>query len=139
MVTKEVQMKRVLTVGVFDMLHIGHINLVRNARKYGDYLVVAVQDSKYVLDYKPDTTLVYSTEDRMFMVGAIRYVDEVIVYKSVDEIVRNTEFDVFATGPDQIHSGFQDAIQWCRDHGKETVVIPRTEGISSTRLKGDLI
>lgn len=75
-------MKKVLTVGVFDLLHIGHVELFRRARKYGDYLIVAVQDSDVILQYKPEAKMVYSTEERCYMVRAIRYVDEVAVYRS---------------------------------------------------------
>ena len=126
---------KVLTVGVYDLLHIGHINLFRNARKLGDSLTVAVQESDVVLKYKPEAKLVYNTDERLYMVHAIRYVDEVITYRDVDEIVKQVDFDIFATGPDQIHSGFQRAFQWCREHGKQVVVVPRTEGISSTLLR----
>lgn len=128
-------MKKVLTVGVYDLLHIGHVNLFRRARKLGDSLTVAVQCSEVVLKYKPEAKLVYTTEERMYMVKSIRYVDEVIEYEGVDEIVKTADFDVFVTGPDQTHAGFQTAMQWCREHGKEIVVLPRTEGISSSWLK----
>lgn len=128
-------MKKVLTVGVYDLLHIGHVNLFRRARAVGDQLVVAVQESDVVLKYKPGAKLVYSTEERMYMVKAIRYVDDVITYEAVDDIVKTADFDIFVTGPDQTHEGFQRAIQWCKEHGKEHVVLPRTEGISSSWLK----
>ena len=71
----------------------------------------------------------------MYMVKALRFVDDVTTYDAVDNIVKQLDFDVFVTGPDQIHEGFQNAIKWCNEHGKETVVLPRTEGISSTWLK----
>jgi glycerol-3-phosphate cytidylyltransferase-like family protein len=45
------------------------------------------------------------------------------------------DFDVFAKGPDQTHAGFQRAVEWCKANGKDVVVIPRTEGISSTMLR----
>ena len=122
-------------MGVYDLLHIGHINLFRNARNFGDSLTVAVQESDVVLRYKPEAKLVYNTDERLYMVHSIRYVDEVITYRDVDEIVKQVDFDIFATGPDQIHSGFQRAFQWCREHGKQVVVVPRTEGISSTLLR----
>ena len=128
-------MKKVLTVGVYDLLHIGHVNLFRRARAVGDSLVVAVQESDVVLKYKPGAKLVYSTEERMYMVKAIRYVDDVITYEAVDDIVKTADLDIFVTGPDQTHEGFQRAIQWCKEHGKEHVVLPRTEGISSSWLK----
>lgn len=120
---------------MYDLLHIGHVNLFRRARALGNHLTVAVQESEVVLKYKPKAKLIYSTEERMYMVKAIRYVDEVITYTGVDEIVKIADFDVFVTGPDQNHEGFKRAINWCKEHGKETVILPRTEGISSSWLK----
>ena len=114
-------MKTVLTFGVYDMLHIGHI--------------VAVQDGDYILKYKPGTKMIYTTEERLYMVSTIKYVDEVVVYKDVDVDIQNIGFDVFAKGPDQQHSGFQRAVAWCEANGKQVVTIPRTEGISSTMLR----
>ena len=128
-------MKKVLTVGVFDMLHIGHILLFKRAKALGDYLIVAVQDGDCILKYKPGTKMVYTTEERKFMVGALKYVDEVITYRDVDTDIQGVDFDIFAKGPDQCHAGFQRAVAWCRAHDKEVVVIPRTENISSTMLK----
>ncbi|WP_091899498.1 adenylyltransferase/cytidyltransferase family protein [Prevotella sp. lc2012] len=128
-------MKTVLTVGVYDMLHIGHILLFKRAKELGDKLIVAVQDSDVILKYKPGTNMIYTTEERMYMVSTIKYVDEVVVYRDVDKDIQNIEFDIFAKGPDQIHEGFQRAIKWCEDHDKEVVVIPRTEGISSSLLR----
>lgn len=128
-------MKKVLTVGVYDMLHIGHILLFKRAKELGDYLIVAVQADEVILKYKPEAKMVYTTEERMFMVSALKYVDEVIVYSDVDKDIQNVDFDVFAKGPDQSHAGFQRAEEWCEKNGKEVVVIPRTEGISSTMLR----
>lgn len=127
--------KTVLTVGVYDMLHIGHILLFKRAKELGDKLIVAVQDGDVILKYKPGTKMVYTTEERMYMVSTIKYVDEVVIYRDVDKDIQNIDFDVFAKGPDQNHSGFQRAVEWCRENGKEVVVIPRTEGISSTLLR----
>lgn len=128
-------MKKVLTVGVFDLLHIGHVELFRKAKALGDYLIVAVQDSNYVLQYKPGANLVYSTEERCYLVSAIRYVNEVVVYREVGDIVREVDFDIFAKGPDQSHAGFQHVVNYCTENGKEVVIMPRTEGISSSELK----
>ena len=127
--------KKVLTVGVYDLIHKGHVELYRRAKGLGDYLIVAVQDGDLILKYKPQAKVLNSTEDRMYMVKSIRYVDETIVYGAVDEIVKNVDFDVFVTGPDQIHSGFQNAIRWCEENGKEHVVLARTDGVSSSELK----
>lgn len=130
-------MKNVFTVGVYDVMHIGHVNLFKRAKQLsgGGKLTVAVQNSDVVLKYKPGAKLVYSTEERMYMVKAIRYVDEVVEYRAVDDIVKEVDFDVFAVGPDQCHEGFQRSKKWCEEHGKEVVVLPRTEGISSSWLK----
>ena len=135
MVTK----RRILTVGVYDMLHIGHILLFKHAKELfpGDecQLVVAVQEGDCILKYKPDTKMVYSTEERVFMVNAVRWVDEVVTYRDVDTDIKNIDFDVFVKGPDQKHAGFQRAVDWCKANGKEVIVVPRTEGISSTLLR----
>lgn len=132
-------MKRILTFGVYDMLHIGHMLLFKHAKELfpGEEceLIVAVQDGDFILKYKPGTNMIYSTEERMYMVSAIRYVDKVVTYHDVDKDIQTIDFDVFAKGPDQIHAGFQRAMDWCRANGKEVVVIPRTEGISSTMLR----
>ena len=129
-------MKKVLTFGVYDMLHIGHILLFQRAKALGDHLIVAVQEGDYILKYKPDTKMIYSTEERVYMVDSIKYVDEVVTYKDVDVDIQQIDFDIFAKGPDQQHEGFQRAVRWCEQNGKEVVVLPRTEGISSTMLRG---
>ena len=129
-------MKKVLTFGVYDMLHIGHILLFQRAKALGDHLIVAVQEGDYILKYKPDTKMIYSTEERLYMVDSIKYVDEVVTYKDVDIDIQQIDFDIFAKGPDQQHEGFQRAVRWCEQNGKEVVVLPRTEGISSTMLRG---
>ena len=129
------QGKTVLTFGVYDMLHIGHILLFKRAKEYGDKLIAAVQDGDVILKYKPDTRVIYTTEERLYMVSTIRYVDEVALYRDVDKDIRNFEFDILVLGQDQNHPGFQRAVEWCRENGKEVVRLPRTEGISSTLLR----
>lgn len=132
---------KILTVGVYDLLHRGHVALFKRCKEFGggnNHVIVAVQDSDVVLKYKPNTTLLYSTEERMFMVQAIRYVDEVVVYQSIDEIVKHVAFDILAVGPDQKHEGFLKAFDWCERNGKQVVVMPRTEGISSSELKAKI-
>lgn len=131
-------MKKVFTVGVFDYFHYGHLRLFENAKKYGDYLIVAVQDGDLILKYKPDANVLYTTEQRLQLVGALKVVNEVIVYESVDDIITKVDFDVFAVGEDQTHSGFQKAIEWCNKNGKEVVYLPRTKGICSSAIKESL-
>lgn len=133
MQTKE--MKKVLTFGVYDLLHIGHILLFKHAKEKGDFLIVAVQDGGYIQKYKPNVKIINTTDERRMMVASIRFVDEVVTYKDVDKDIVNLDFDVFAIGPDQNHEGFQKAIEWCKANGKEVMVIPRTEGISSSLLR----
>ena len=128
-------MKRILTFGVYDLTHIGHVILFKRAKDLGDYLIVAVQDGEQIQKYKPNAQMVYSTEERLFMVSSIRYVDEVVTYKDVDVDIQKIDFDVFAKGPDQNHQGFQKAEEWCLKNGKTVVTLPRTEGISSSMLR----
>lgn len=130
--------KKVMTVGVYDLLHKGHVELYRRAKGLGDYLIVAAQDGDFILKYKPTAKVLNSTEDRKYMIKSIRYVDEVITYTDVDKIVQEVDFDVFVTGPDQCHAGFQRAIQWCEEHGKEHIVLGRTDGVSSSELKAKI-
>ena len=128
-------MKKVVTFGVYDYFHLGHLRLFKNARKLGDYLIVAVQDENYILKTKPNTKIMYSTEERKELVGALRVVDEVVDYTDVDVTIKTLDFDVFAIGEDQNHEGFQRAIKWCEDNGKEVVRLRRTPGICSSEIK----
>lgn len=131
--------KKVLTVGVYDLLHKGHVELYRRAKGLGDYLIVAAQDSDFILKYKPAAKVLNSTEDRKYMIKSIRYVDEVVTYTDVDKIVQEIDFDVFVTGPDQCHAGFLRAIRWCEEHGREHIVLGRTDGVSSSELKAKIV
>ena len=81
-------MKKVITFGVYDLLHIGHVLLFKKAKELGDYLIVAVQDDDVIRKYKPEAEMVYTINERLMMVGAIKYVDEVVVYKNVDKDIR---------------------------------------------------
>lgn len=130
--------RKVLTVGVYDLLHKGHVELYRRAKGLGDYLIVAAQDGDFILKYKPNAKILNSTEDRKYMIKSIRYVDEVITYTDVDKIVQEVDFDIFVTGPDQCHEGFKRAIQWRESHGKEHIVLGRTDGVSSSELKAKI-
>lgn len=125
-------MKKVLTVGVFDFFHLGHLNVLEAAKKQGDYLIVAVHDDK---QNTKGVEFLYSLEERMHFVESIKGVDEVIIYERVDTLLPTIDFDVFAYGPDQNHEFFQRAFDWCRKNNKEMVMLQRTDGISSTRLR----
>lgn len=130
-------MKKVITFGVYDFFHIGHLNLFLRAKALGDYLTVAVQTSEFIKTYKPDAKIFYSTEERAKIIKNLRCVDKVVLYRNVAEDISEMEFDVFARGPDQNHSGFLAAEAWCKSRGKDVVVLPRTEGISSSDIKNN--
>lgn len=128
-------MKKVITFGVFDYFHLGHLRLFQNAKRLGDYLIVAVQDDAYIKKFKPDAVTLYTTEERIELVRALRVVDEVVVYRDVSEDICKIDFDVFAIGEDQRHAGFQTAVAYCEQTGKSVVRMKRTEGIASSEIK----
>ena len=95
------EVKTVLTVGVFDLLHFGHFELFRRCKELageGGRLVVAVQDDAVVTKYKPEARLVYDWQTRVKMISALRYVDKVVPYGDIDESIKHIDFDVFAFG-----------------------------------------
>ena len=131
-------MIKILTFGVFDLLHIGHILLFKRAKELSEgssRLVVAIQDSEFIQKYKPNTNLVYTQQERIFMVNSIKYVDEVVVYRNVDTDIKTIDFDIWVKGPDQNHDGFKRAEQWCYQNNKKVVTLDRTDGISSSDLR----
>ena len=127
-------MKKVLTFGVYDLTHIGHIKLFERAKALGDYLIVAIQETEYIKKTKPNAYNVYNTEERLYFIDSIKFVDKVITYKNVNEDIKNIDFDIFVKGPDQCHTGFQEAINWCIEQNKEIITLPRTEDISTSEL-----
>ena len=131
-------MQKVITVGVFDYFHLGHLRLFENAKSLGDYLIVAVQDGDLILKTKPDAHVLYDTQQRIDLVKALRVVDEVITYQDVDTTLPQVDFDIFAIGEDQVHAGFQRAVAWCEANGKKVVRMPRTPGICSSAIKKEL-
>jgi cytidyltransferase-like protein len=130
--------KVVFTVGVFDYFHYGHLKLLERCKALGDYLIVSVQKGSEIKARKPNTTVLYSTEQRKEMISALRCVDEVIEYGKVDEIIKEVDFDIFVVGGDQNHDGFQRAIAWCEENGKQVVRLERTPNISSSAIKKDI-
>ena len=132
-------MKTVLTVGVFDLLHWGHFELFRRAKELAGAdgkLVVAVQLDSVVTKYKPGAKLVYDWDKRVKMIRALRYVDVVVPYGDIDESIKEIDFDVFAIGGDQLHAGFQRAVRWCEQNGKQVIRLSRTGGVSSSQIRG---
>ena len=126
-------MKRVITYGTFDLFHIGHLNLLKRSKALGDYLIVAVSSDEFNLQ-KGKVCKIKDT-DRMQIVEAIKYVDQVIPETSWDqkiEDVKKYDVDVFVMGDD-----WKGKFDFLKDYC-EVVYLPRTEGISSTQLKEEL-
>ncbi len=124
-------MTRVVTFGTFDLLHVGHVNILRRARALGSYLVVGVSSDELNVR-KKGLQPAYATEDRVAIVAALRYVDEVFVEHSLEEkrayLVRHRA-DVLVMGDDWA-GRFDEFSDVCR-----VVYLPRTEGISTTEVK----
>lgn len=131
-------MKKVITFGVFDYFHYGHLKLFERAKELGDYLIVAVQVEEAIKKYKPAAQVMYSTEQRLELISSLRVVDEVVIYSDVDKDIANFDFDVFVKGEDQLHNGFESATQYALSSGREVVVLRRTKGISSSQIKGNV-
>ena len=131
-------MKKVLTFGVYDMLHIGHVLLFMKARELGDKLIVAVQDEEVILKYKPGTKMIYTTEERLFMVSSIKYVDEVVPQTTMDkmEFLKHRHFDVMFHGDEwkgtELYNKYE---QEFAQYGARIEYLSHTDGISSTMLR----
>lgn len=131
--------RKVLTFGVFDYFHIGHLRLFQQCREHGNHLIVGVQNDAYVSRFKPGGECFYSTEERRKMIEALRIVDEVFVYDTLGpDVMEKTDFDVLALGEDHIGARFDAIEQWCREHGRSVVRLKRTSGISSSSIKARL-
>ena len=128
-------MKKVVTFVVFDYFHLGHLRLFKRCKEYGDYLIVAIHEDKYVKINKPDCDLYYTQDERLEIVKSIKWVDETILYTQIDETILTIDFDILVVGPDQTNKHFQKAIEFSKKAGKEVVVVPRTPSISSTEIK----
>ncbi len=131
-------MKKVITFGVFDFFHYGHLKLFERAKKLGDYLIVAIQVDEQIKINKPETQVLYNFSQRSEIVSAIKFVDEVIPYTQIDADIVNVDFDVLVLGGDQTHAGMQRAKLWAEEHNKQVVVLSRTPGVCSTEIKGKI-
>lgn len=132
-------MSKILTFGVYDYFHLGHLRLFKQCKQHADYLIVAVQDSNYILKYKPNAQIRYSTAERVEMLEALRIVDKVIVYDSVCvETLEKIDFDILALGEDHKGGRFDEVEKWCNEHNKKVVRLKRTPGICSSDIKKKL-
>ncbi|MBX7457889.1 adenylyltransferase/cytidyltransferase family protein [Qipengyuania sp. 1NDH17] len=126
--------RTILTYGTFDLFHVGHLRLLERLAAMGDRLVVAVSTDAFNAEKGKSSLIPY--EDRAAIVGALACVDEVIPEKSWDQ----KERDVRAVGAHVLAMG--DDWQGKFDHLShlcEVVYLPRTEGVSTTTIKGQLV
>lgn len=126
-------MKRVITYGTYDLLHYGHIELLRRAREMGDYLIVALSTDEFnQIKYKKSY---YDYEQRKMMLESIRYVDLVIPeegWGQKEKDVDRFDVDVFVMGHD-----WEGEFDFLKDKC-EVIYLNRTEGISTTKIKQEL-
>ena len=131
-------MKRVITYGTFDLLHYGHINLLRRAKEQGDYLVVALSTDEFNFQKKKKKEKCYfSYEKRKQLLEAIRYVDLVIAEESWDQKItdiKEYQIDTFVMGNDW--TGKFDFIE--ESTAAKVIYLSRTPEISTTKIKKDL-
>lgn len=126
-------MKKVITYGTFDLLHWGHIRLLQRARSLGDYLIVATSTDEFnALKHKE---AYHSFEHRKYILESIRYVDEVIPEYSWDQKIKDVKkynIDTFVMGDD-----WKGQFDFLKDYC-EVIYLPRTDGISTSKIKHDL-
>ncbi|WP_010531652.1 glycerol-3-phosphate cytidylyltransferase [Lentibacillus jeotgali] len=125
-------MKKIMTYGTFDLLHPGHINLLRRAKEMGDYLIVGVSTDEF--NHKKNKKAYHPYKSRKIIVEAIRYVDKVIPEadwdQKVDDIIRY-DIDIFVIGDDW-KGTFDFLKRYC-----DVTYLPRTSGVSSSKIKKD--
>lgn len=131
---EQIIMKKVITYGTYDLLHSGHINLLRRAKELGDYLIVGLSTDEF--NAVKEKKAYHSYEDRKMILEAIRYVDEVIPEQNWEQKVQDViehEIDIFVMGDDW-EGHFDFLKEYC-----DVVYLPRTAGISTTKIKQDLL
>lgn len=124
------------TTGVFDMFHIGHLNILKNAKDQCEHLIVGVSTDDVVESYKHKTPII-PFEERIAIVESIRYVDEAVPQVSMDKMAawEKLHFDVLFHGSDWKGSDmYEEIIRDFQNIGVDVVFLPHTEGVSSTQL-----
>ena len=127
-------MKKVITYGTFDLLHYGHINLLRRAKELGDYLIVVVSTDEFNWEQKRKKCY-FTYEERKKMVESIRYVDLVIpetCWEQKVSDVKEFRVDTFVMGDDW-EGKFDELKSLC-----EVVYLNRTPEVSTTKIKSEL-
>ena len=128
-------MKRVITYGTFDLLHYGHINLLRRARQLGDYLIVGLSTDEFNWNEKQKKCY-FSYEQRKGLLESVRFVDLVIPEENWDQKINDIKeyhIDTFVIGDD-----WKGKFDYLKDEGVEVIYLPRTPEISTTQIKEDL-
>ena len=128
-------MKRVITYGTFDLLHYGHINLIRRAKSLGDYLIVALSTDEFAA-FEKHKQCYFNYSERKSLLEAMRYVDLVIPEESWSQKrsdLLEYHIDTFVMGDD-----WKGKFDFLKEEGVEVVYLPRTPEISSSRIKKDL-
>ena len=128
-------MKKVITYGTFDLLHYGHVNLLRRAKELGDYLIVALSTDEFNNNQK-NKKCYFSYEKRKQLLESIRYVDLVIPEESWEQKrsdVHEFKIDTFVIGDD-----WTGKFDFLKEEGCEVVYLSRTPEISTTQIKNDL-
>lgn len=129
-------MKKVITYGTFDLLHYGHINLLRRAKQLGDYLIVALSTDEFNWNSKHKKCY-FDYEKRKVLLEAIKYVDEVIPEDNWEQKktdMHKYDIDIFVMGND-----WEGKFDYLKDEGVEVVYLERTPEISTTQIKKDLM
>ena len=129
------------TTGVFDMFHIGHLNILRRAKEQCSKLIVGVSTDELVRSYKQKVPVI-PLEERFAIVAACRYVDEVVSQEDRDKIAafHRIGFDVMFVGDDWKGKPlFVDVERYLNEHGVEVVYFPYTQGTSSTILREKIL
>lgn len=127
-------MKKVITYGTYDLLHYGHINLLRRAKEQGDYLIVALSTDEFNWNMKRKKCY-FTYEQRKQLLESIRYVDLVIPEESWEQKisdVKEFKVDTFVMGDD-----WKGKFDFLKDYC-EVIYLPRTPEISTTQIKTDL-
>lgn len=125
------------TTGVFDMFHIGHLNILRRAKEKCDYLIVGVSTDEVVRSYKNKTPII-PYEDRAAIVAAIKYVDEVVPQTTMDKVafLKSRHFDVMFHGDEwkgtELYNHYEEEFAKL---GARIEYLTHTDGISSSILR----
>jgi len=135
-------MKKIIgfTAGAFDMFHVGHLNLIKNAKARCDYLIVGVNTDELINSYKNKHAVV-PLEERLQIIEAVKYVDEVIPVDTLDKEVmwNRKKFDILFIGDDWKGSERWNATEdEMKKYGVEVVYLPYTTGTTSTLLREKL-